>query len=128
MFNYVFEQYVLDGREYFVYGDREGTLTRKDFPFPQSLLLLLDLNVMEIEKIAHPIGRLIERYCQTRGAETEAQVIARLEELAAMHVYFELLPLDWKRRFERSRPADWRTTSDFLSHKQMFSADKIFTL
>lgn len=83
---------------------------------------------MEIEKIAHPIGRLIERYCQTRDAETEAQVIAGLEELAAMHVYFELLPLDWKRRFERSRPADWRTISDFLPHEQMFSADKIFTL
>ena len=37
MFDYVFEAYILDGREYFAYGERGGTLTRRDFPFPQSL-------------------------------------------------------------------------------------------
>ena len=64
MSDYEFETYIHDGREYFVYGERGGTLTRCDFPFPQSILLLLDLNVVEIEKVTHRVDRLIERYYQ----------------------------------------------------------------
>ena len=119
MFDYIFEMYVLDGREYFVYGERDGELTRRDFPFPQSLLLLLDLNVVEIETITHRVDRLIERFCRDRDAETETQIIAGLEELAAMHIFFAFLPLDWKWRLDRSRDKDWRTISDFLQHKQI---------
>ena len=96
MFDYVFEMYIHNGREYFVYGEREGTLTRRDFPFPQSLLLLLDLNVVEIDKVTHRVDRLIERYYQEQDAEIEAQIIAGLEQLAAMHIFFAFLPLDWK--------------------------------
>ena len=48
MSNYIFEMYILDGREYFVYGETGGELAKRDFPLPQSLLLLLNLNVVEI--------------------------------------------------------------------------------
>ena len=119
MSNYIFEMYILDGREYFVYGETGGELAKRDFPLPQSLLLLLNLNVVEIETITHRVDRLIEHFCRDRDTETEAQVIDGLEELAAMHIFFEFLPLDWKRRFDRSRNEDWRTISDYLPHKQI---------
>ena len=119
MFDYEFETYIHDGREYFVYGERGGTLTRQDFPFPQSLLLLLDLNVVEINKVTHRVDRLIERYYQEQDAEIEAQIIAGLEQLAEMHIFFAFLPLDWKHRFGLTRYAGSRSISDFLPHKQI---------
>ena len=119
MSDYVFEMYIHDGREYFAYGERGGTLTRRDFPFPQSLLLLLDLNVVEVETVTHRVDRLIERFYQEQDVETEAEIIAGLEQLAEMHIFFAFLPLDWKRRFERSRDAGWRMISDFLPRKQI---------
>ena len=46
--DYVFKAYLADGREYFLYGetgDSRAQLTKKDFPFPESLLRLLYLDI-----------------------------------------------------------------------------------
>ena len=119
MFRYEFQYYILDGREHFVYGDRDGTMLRENYLFPQSLLLLLDLNVVEIDTITHRLDRLIERYQAERTEEIEKEIMSGLEELAAMHIFFTLLPLDWRWRFDRARDADWRTMSDLLPRKRI---------
>ena len=36
-----------------------------------------------------------------------------------MHIFFALLPLDWRWRFDRARGADWRTMSDLLPRKRI---------
>ena len=119
MFQYDFRYYILDGREYFVYGDLDGTMLRENALFPQSLLLLLNLNVVEIETITHRLDRLIERYYAERSEEIEKEVMSGLEELAAMHVFFTLLPLDWRWRFDRVRATNWRAISDLLPRKRI---------
>ena len=46
--DYVFKAYLADGREHFLYGemgDSQAQLTKKDFPFPESLLRLLYLDI-----------------------------------------------------------------------------------
>ena len=118
MSEYVFESYVHGGREYFVYGERDD-LARVNFPFPQSLLLMLDLNPAEINKLTHPIERKIEAFYAAPMPELEAEIMAGLDELAGLHIYFAFVRLDWKRRFERARRNGYASVMDDLPRKQI---------
>lgn len=122
MIGYEFKTYIADGREHFIYGEREvgGTShTKKDFPFPESLLLMLTLKPEELEGITHPIDRLLEKFYRTPTAELEAEIMAGLDRLAELHFYFEFLRLDWKWRFELARQNKYRDVMDALPHKQI---------
>ena len=53
MQNYIFKTYIDGGREYYEYtdaADREQTI-KKDFPFPESLMCLLYMDIWELEPI-----------------------------------------------------------------------------
>ena len=64
MTSYTFKTYLADGREYFVYGEKE--LTKKDFPFPESLLELLYLDVWSLELLTKQMDRALLELYQTR--------------------------------------------------------------
>ena len=97
MHNYIFRTYIDGGREYYEYtdaADREQTI-KKDFPFPESLMSLLYMDIWELEPITKRMDKALLAFYQS-GAKDDLQVVAAgLDELASRHVYFELLRLDW---------------------------------
>lgn len=50
MESYTFKTYISNRREHFCYG-RDTTLIKKDFPFPESLLKLLRLDIWQYEPL-----------------------------------------------------------------------------
>ena len=121
MHNYIFRTYIDGGREYYEYtdaADREQTI-KKDFPFPESLMSLLYMDIWELEPITKRMDKALLAFYQS-GAKDDLQVVAAgLDELASRHVYFELLRLDW---LERLDMVDSTAPGDFqglLPHKKI---------
>ena len=121
MHTYIFRTYIDGGREYYEYtdaADREQTI-KKDFPFPESLMRLLYMDIWELEPITKRMDKALLAFYQS-GAKDDLQVVvAGLDELASRHVYFELLRLDWLERLDMvdsTAPGDFQ---DLLPHKKL---------
>ena len=117
MISYTFKTYLADGREYFVYGEKE--LTKKDFPFPESLLELLYLDVWSLEPLTKQMDRVLLELYQTREDRCAQEILTLLDELAGKHIYFEFLRLDWMERLEQSRRNGYGDAPDLLPHKEI---------
>ena len=102
MQNYIFKTYIDGGREYYEYtdaADREQTI-RKDFPFPESLMSLLYMDIWELEPITKRMDKALMSFYQSRDYDELQIVAAGLKELAPRHICFELLRLDWLERLD----------------------------
>ena len=121
MHNYIFRTYIDGGREYYEYtdaADREQTI-KKDFPFPESLMSLLYMDIWELEPITKRMDKALLAFYQS-GAKDDLQVVAAgLDELASRHVYFELLRLDWLERLDMVDSTAPRDFQDLLPHKKI---------
>lgn len=122
MIGYTFKTYIADGREHYIYGEKQigvSPETKTDLPFPESLTALMYLDIWKYEPLFKQMDRaLMELYC-TRAQSDADQVIAALDELAPLHIYFELLRLDWRYRLERSAARNYEDALDALPHKQL---------
>ena len=119
--DYIFKTYIDGGREYYEYtdaADREQTI-KKDFPFPESLMSLLYMDIWELEPITKRVDKALLAFYQS-GAKDDLQVVAAgLDELASRHVYFELLRLDWLERLDMVDSTAPRDFQDLLPHKKI---------
>ena len=121
MHNYIFRTYIDGGREYYEYtdaADREQTI-KKDFPFPESLMSLLYMDIWELEPITKRMDRALLAFYQSRDYNELQIVAAGLKELAPRHICFELLRLDWLERLDMvdsTAPGDFQ---DLLPHKKI---------
>lgn len=119
--DYIFKTYIDGGREYYEYtdaADREQTI-KKDFPFPESLMSLLYMDIWELEPITKRMDKALLAFYQS-GAKDDLQVVAAgLDELASRHVYFELLRLDWLERLDMVDSTATRDFQDLLPHKKI---------
>jgi len=96
MHTYIFKTYIDGGREYYEYtdaADREQTI-KKDFPFPESLMSLLYMDIWELEPITKRMDKALMSFYQSRDYNELQIVAAGLKELASRHICFELLRLD----------------------------------
>ena len=119
--DYIFKTYINGGREYYEYtdaADREQTI-KKDFPFPESLMSLLYMDIWELEPITKRMDKALMSFYQS-GDYNELQIAAAgLKELASRHICFELLRLDWLERLDMvdsTAPGDFQ---DLLPHKKI---------
>lgn len=124
MTSYDFKTYIADGREHFLYRYRKpGRLdvpyTKRDFPFPESLLELLYLDIWSLEPLTKQIDRALGELYRTQEERWGSEILGGLSELASKHIYFEFLLLDWRWRLERSRENEFRDAMDVLPHKQI---------
>lgn len=122
MIDYIFKTYIADGQEHFVYGEREigsNTVAAKSFPFPESLLRLLYLDIWKYEPLTKRIDRSLRELYQTRDERFAQEIVAALDELAEAHIYFEFLRLDWRYRLEESRIHHYANAADLLPHKKI---------
>lgn len=121
MSNYLFKTYIDGVREYYEYtdaADREQTI-KKDFPFPESLMSLLYMDIWELEPITRKMDKALLAFYQSSAKDDLQVVAAGLDELASRHVYFELLRLDWLERLDMvdsTAPGDFQ---DLLPHKKI---------
>ena len=95
--DYIFKTYIDSGREYYEYtdaADREQTI-KKDFPFPESLMSLLYMDIWELEPITKKMDKALLSFYQSKDYGELQIVAAGLDELAPRHICFELLRLDW---------------------------------
>ena len=121
MHNYIFRTYINGGREYYEYtdaADREQTI-KKDFPFPESLMSLLYMDIWELEPITKRMDKALMSFYQSRDYDELQIVAAGLKELAPRHICFELLRLDWLERLnmvDSTAPGDFQ---DLLPHKKI---------
>ena len=119
--DYIFKTYIDGGREYYEYtdaADREQTI-KKDFPFPESLMSLLYMDIWELEPITKRMDRALMSFYQSRDYNELQTVAAGLDELASRHICFELLRLDWLERLDMvdsTAPGDFQ---DLLPHKKI---------
>ena len=121
MHTYIFKTYIDGGREYYEYtdaADREQTI-KKDFPFPESLMSLLYMDIWELEPITKRMDKALMSFYQSRDYNELQIVAAGLKELASRHICFELLRLDWLERLDMvdsTAPGDFQ---DLLPHKKI---------
>ena len=121
MHTYIFKTYIDGGREYYEYtdaADREQTI-KKDFPFPESLMSLLYMDIWELEPITKRMDKALMSFYQSRDYNELQIVAAGLKELASRHICFELLRLDWLERLkmvDSTAPGDFQ---DLLPHKKI---------
>lgn len=119
--DYIFKTYIDGGREYYEYtdaADREQTI-KKDFPFPESLMSLLYMDIWELEPITKRMDKALMSFYQSRDYDELQIVSAGLKELAPRHICFELMRLDWLERLDMvdsTAPGDFQ---DLLPHKKI---------
>ena len=121
MSNYLFKTYIDGGREYYEYtdaADREQTI-KKDFPFPESLMSLLYMDIWELEPITKKMDKALMSFYQSRDYDELQIVAAGLKELAPRHICFELLRLDWLERLDMVDSTAPRDFQDLLPHKKI---------
>ena len=119
--DYIFKTYIDGGREYYEYtdaADREQTI-KKDFPFPESLMSLLYMDIWELEPITKRMDKALMSFYQSRDYDELQIVAAGLNELAPRHVCFELLRLDWLERLDMVDSTAPRDFQDLLPHKKL---------
>ena len=119
--DYIFKTYIDSGREYYEYTDAaDGEQTiKKDFPFPESLMSLLYMDIWELEPITRKMDKALLSFYQSRDYDELQIVVAGLKELAPRHICFELLRLDWLERLDMvdgTAPGDFQ---DLLPHKKI---------
>ena len=119
--DYIFKTYIDSGREYYEYTDvtdREQTI-KKDFPFPESLMELLYMDIWELEPITKRMDKALMSFYQSRDYNELQIVAAGLKELASRHICFELLRLDWLERLDMVDSTAPRDFQDLLPHKKI---------
>lgn len=115
--NMQFKVYVNNGREFFEYSD-----TKKDFELTQSLLDLLYLDVYAYEDIFEQMGKAVREIRSNENIEVNIFMLKnRIDTLADVHIYFQLLRLDWNSRLEeyQQKKENNESVIDLLPYKKL---------
>ena len=115
---YTFKTYISNRREHFCYS-QDTSVTKKDFPFPESLLKLLRLDIWQYEPLIKTMEKALLRFYQTKTQSDADVVLAGLDELAEAHIYFQLLRLDWRHHFEQAANLDGSALLELLPRKEL---------
>lgn len=131
--DYTFKTYIANGREYYEYSvdaltwlerstlERSGqpAVIKKDFPFPKSLLSLLYFDTRELEPLVKRIDKAIREFPPSKDDRYVYEALAALDELAEVHVYFELVRLEWRWRFAELKANGSENRSEWLPRKRI---------
>ena len=119
--DYIFKTYIDSGREYYEYtdaADRAQTI-KKGFPFPESLMSLLYMDIWELEPITKKMDKALLSFYQSKDYNELKIVVAGLNELVPRHICFELLRLDWLDRLDMVDSTAPRDFLNLLPHKKI---------
>lgn len=131
--DYTFRTYIVNGREHYEYSvdaltwierselERCGqpTIIKKDFPFPESLLSLLYLDLGTVELLTKKIDTAVREFLPSNDDRYVDEMLAALDELAGIHVYFELVRLEWRWRFAELKANGSENRTGWLPRKRI---------
>lgn len=89
-------------------------MSTKSAAFPESLLSFLYLDVEQLRPIFRRLSDGVRRVISEKSREESDQVYQLLCDLTDVHVYFDLLRLDWKFRLDRVRYMGYELPQNFL--------------
>lgn len=112
-----FKVYIADGQESFIYQKNDKTV-KTSFPFSQSLLDLLYLDMSAYDAVFEEMGTAVGKIYATRDDRAGDRVKELMEELAKVHVYFEFLCADWNSRMQGLRCKDNISIMELLPYKR----------
>lgn len=115
--NYTYKVWAAGGREYFEYGKEQKK--KKDFPFGESLMELLYLDVWAYSELFDGMGKALMELYSSKEQRYADEVLAALDTIAPQHIYFELLRLEWQDRLERLKWRGDETPSQLLPRKEL---------
>ena len=109
---YTFKTYIYNGREYYEYDaapmdrddhadsgpEKTSALVKKEFLFPESLLSLLYLDIRAYEPLFNSIAASLQGLRRTKDVRFADQAVSQMKQLTDVHIYFELLSLEWRQR------------------------------
>jgi hypothetical protein len=115
-----FKVYTDGNRECFEWrADKGKKPVKMEFPFAQSLLDFLDLDMDGCFDVFNGMGKIVQEL-QGGNFENIAALRSALDGVAAMHVYFQLLRLEWLAKlddYENGRCDG--SVYDFIPHKAL---------
>lgn len=114
---YTYKVWIADGREHFEYGN--GQTKKKDFPFEESLMELLYLDVWSFGDMLEGMGKSLTKLYETKEQQYADEVLSALNTMAKKHIYFELLRLDWQERLEKAKAQGYKDIVDLLPRKKL---------
>lgn len=116
----MFKLYVADGQEFFVY-QKDDRLVKTSFPFFQSMLDLLYLDLRAYDSMFEEMGSTIPKLYTTKDDRLGERITEQLQELAKVHVYFEFLLLDWVDRMNEIRQNNYIGIVELLPYRKKLS-------
>lgn len=100
--SFTFKTFLSDGRQCFLYGEEEKE-TEQSMLFPESLVQFLDLSYEALNDICHPLGRKLQMIRTDNSPEVLAEIEMGLQQLAAQHIYFSFVRLQWRERLRQAK-------------------------
>lgn len=130
---YTFKTYIYNGREYYEYDaapmDRDdhadsgpekiSALVKKEFLFPESLLSLLYLDIRTYGPLFADTAASIRELRRTKDVRFIDQAASQLKQLASVHIYFELLSLEWRQRLWSVQRHDFAGVQKLIPPKEI---------
>lgn len=114
---YTYKVWTAEGREYFEYGKEQKK--KKDFPFGESLMDLLYLDIWSDSGLFEGMGRALMELYSSKEQKYADEVLAALDTIAPKHIYFELLRLEWRDRLEQAKRQNYENVLDLLPRKEL---------
>lgn len=93
-----YQMYFSGGQEHFEYdpwGGRGSAATQRSYPYLESLLSFLELDCAQVEGQLQDILTCWNRFFSTGDSTHGDEAMAKMGELAARHIYFQLPYLQW---------------------------------
>ena len=114
-----FKVYLNKNTEHFIYKD-EGRETKAEFNFTQTLLELLDLDIVKYEYLFDDMKKALYELYSKENVDRNISVIkSRLDTLAEFHIYFKLVKIEWFERLDKFYHNDCKSATDTLPIKQL---------
>ena len=95
-----------------------GRQGKKDFPFAESLMKLLYLDIWSFADLFEGMGKSIVKLYETKEQQYSDNVLSALNTVAKKHIYFELLRLDWWERLEKAKAQGYKDIVVLLPRKK----------
>ncbi len=118
----LYKTFLSSDREFYIFmktGNAIITDTKIDFPFPESLMRLVYLDIGRLEPLFQKMDEALLSLFEYKDAQYADVILSCLEELASVHIYFRLLQLDWTQKLTQAAEKKYENASLLLPRKQL---------
>lgn len=122
MVEYTFKTYIINGQERYEYSydpQEPGLIRVHDIRFPESLVSMAYLDRQAYTPILERQDAALSTLYEERTQTAAGEVDSLLTELGKVHIYFELLRVDWRYRLAHSAQNEYADVEELLPRKEL---------